>query len=252
MLASEFAEKCRRAATETKTLYVHGGWGQPLTAANKKSFIARDSWNRGHAKDINAATDDTFAFDCVCFVKSMIDGFAGDPKKPYGGATYNKPCQDVGIKALMDLYCVEKSGDMSNIMPGEYLVYADYSHCGIYLGNGEVAECTYRWKNGVQITKIDQPERKNLWGYHGKLWLWMDYNYRSEYIGIQTGAYKSEANAKKYMRNSKIQHMFYVEPYYKNAYTFDTEAEARAALPGIQEEVKGAFITKYKASDLVI
>lgn len=234
MLAKDFAEKCRWVAESVPTQYRRGGWGQPTKISGKTFFI----------------------FDCVCFVKSLIDGFAADPNKPYGGATYGKPCPDAynDVMSMLKKHCVDVSSDMSNIMPGEFLAYIDYSHCGIYLGgpNKEVVECTPRWKNGVQITRLDQPERKSLWGFHGKLWEYMDYNYRPEYIGIQTGAYKSEANARKYMRNKKIQHMFYVEPYYKVAYTFDTEAEARAALPGIQEDVKGAFITKYKASDLVL
>lgn len=229
MLAKDFAEKCRWVAESVPTQYRRGGWGQPVKISGKTFFI----------------------FDCVCFVKSMIDNFSADPDKPYGGATYGKPCPDAynDVISMLKKHCVDVSSDMSNIMPGEFLAYIDYSHCGIYIGEGLVVECTPRWKNGVQITRIDQPERKSLWGFHGKLWEYMDYNYRSEFFGVQTGAYKSLANAVRY--SGPGEHIFYVGELYKAAYTFDTEKEAKAALASIKKTFKDAFISKYKVNDLV-
>lgn len=230
MLASDFAEKCKAVALDVPTIYKRGGWGQYDKRTGR------------------------FQFDCVCFVKSMIDNFRADKTKPYGGATYGKPCPDVNndVQAMLRKHCVDISSDMSNIMPGEYLCYWDYSHCGIYIGDGQVVECTYRWKDGVQITKIDQPERKSLWGFHGKLWEWMDYNYRPSVIwAVQTGAYKSFANAKKYMKEG--QHLFDVRPYYKAAYVFDDEEVAKKNLQTIRDKVcKDAFVTNYEGSALII
>ena len=230
MFASDFALKCKDVALNVPTIYKNGGWGQYDAAKGR------------------------FQFDCVCFIKSMIDGFCADKTKKFGGATYGRPCPDYynDVKSMLRNHCVDISSDMSNIMPGEYLCYWDYSHCGIYIGNGEVVECTYRWKNGVQITKIDQPERKSLWGYHGKLWEYMDYTYKPEVIwAVQTGAYKSFANAKKYMKEG--QHVFKVNPYYKVAYTFDSKEAAENEVRSIQLAVcKDAFVTNYEGSTLVI
>lgn len=228
LLASDFADKCRNVAENVPTVYKIGGWGQ---------YDART---------------EKFQFDCVCFVKSMIDGFRADKSKPYGGATFGKPCPDWlnDIQTMLRKHCVDISADMSDIMPGEFLVYLDYSHCGIYIGNGEVAEATPRWKSGVQITRLDQPERKSLWAYHGKLWEWLDYNYRPEEIyAIQTGAYKSLSNAKRYLKSG--QHIFKVDPYYKDAFIYDSKAEAEKTLPEIKDAYKDAFVTSYKGDALI-
>ena len=227
MLATDFALKCKEIAENVPTIYKLGGWGQ----YNSKRGV--------------------FEFDCNCFIKSVLDGFKADKSKPFGGAKYGKPCPDISIKDMLQKECVDVSQDMSNILPGEYLAYLNYGHCGIYLGDGLVAECTYRWKNGVQITRIDQPERKTLWAFHGKLWKYMDYTYRPDVVwGVQTGAYKSIANAKKYIKEG--QHIFKVDPLYKTAYVFDSKAQAEAALPTIKASVKDAFVTNYKGESLVI
>ena len=44
-------------------------------------------------------------------------------------------------------------------------------HCGVYIGNSQVIECSPKWENGVQITKLTQ--RK--WKKHGFL-PWIDYD----------------------------------------------------------------------------
>jgi hypothetical protein len=175
--ATVFAQRCLNAARSTKTIYVMGGWGQPMTDANKAYFIKNYSFNQKTDRKaaIQAASNDTFAFDCICFIKSMLDGFSGDLSQQFGGATYGKPCPDITIKSLLET-CTSISTDINTVTIGEYLVYSDYSHCGIYVGNGQVAECTYRWKDGVQITRIDQAERTGLWKYHGKLTKFLDYS----------------------------------------------------------------------------
>ena len=185
-----FATKCINVVQNVKTLYVNGGWGQPLTDANKEYFIKNYAFNRStkngknRADVIRAASSDTFAFDCVCYVKSVLDGFVGDVTKPYGGATYGKPCKDITIQKMITDECVDVSTDMSNILIGEFLSYANYSHCGIYVGiiDGKrmVAECTYAWKDGVQFVDMDCANRKDMWKYHGKLWHFMDYKYKEK------------------------------------------------------------------------
>ena len=210
MLATEFASKCIEVAQKVKTLYVYGGWGQPLNQANKnylKKLYKKNATD--FAADIDAADDNTFAFDCVCFVKSMLDGFKADKTKTYGGATYGKPCPDITIQDLLNKYCVDISTNLNNIMIGEFIVSSDYGHCGIYVGklNGKrmVAESTYNKSyngySGVQLIDMDRPERKNMWKYHGKLWQWMDYNVNTNQTSaaptpITTDKLKSMVNEK--------------------------------------------------------
>lgn len=56
-------------------------------------------------------------------------------------------------------------------------------HAGVYIGNGQVVECTTDWSGGVQISNITSSggRHKNgvwmrSWTHHGKLTKWIDYN----------------------------------------------------------------------------
>ena len=71
MKASELVSKAIDIAKNYKTLYVMGCFGAPMTAANKKRYTTNHSYNKAAArvKMINAASDDTFGFDCVCLIK---------------------------------------------------------------------------------------------------------------------------------------------------------------------------------------
>lgn len=161
-----------------KTVYVYGGWGQPLTEGNKNFFIKTFPQNQSASRKaaIMAADANTFAMDCFCGpVKSVIDGFNGDPTKPYGGATYGVPCNDLQTLKQFLADCTDVSTDMSKIHECEILVYKDYSHCGVYVGDGLVVEATYNFDDGVQFTRLNQAERKGKWYYHGKMSKYIDY-----------------------------------------------------------------------------
>ena len=218
MLNSDFAKKCINVATNVKTLYVMGGWGEPLTDYWKNYFITHYEFNRSidpYGKDraalIRAASADTYAFDCNCSIKSILDGFKADPNQTYGGATYGKPCPDYSINNMLLKECVDVSSNMSNILIGEYIVSTDKGHCGIYVGviGGKrmVAESTYRWADGYQLTDMDCDARKNMWGYHGKLWNFMDYKYKEKSLFTDTTANASpklDTNALKAKVNSRV------------------------------------------------
>ena len=90
MKATELVNKVIDIAKNDKTLYVMGCFGAPLTAANKKRYTTNHSYNKAAArvKMINAASEDTFGFDCVCLIKSILWGWCGDKSKTYGGAVY--------------------------------------------------------------------------------------------------------------------------------------------------------------------
>ena len=170
MKSKEFIERLQMV-TELPTMYIKGGIGRPLTDANKKKAIEQYSYNKNREKKIMAASSATFGFDCVGVIKSLLWGFCGDVTKAIGGAKYkSNGVPDVNEDGMLDL-CTDVSSDMSFILPGEFLYMK--GHCGIYIGENKVIECTPSFFDGVGYTRIS--ERK--WTKHGKLPS-IDYNYK--------------------------------------------------------------------------
>ena len=180
MKASELVAKLKDLATNYKTLYVMGCIGAPMTASNKKRYYEHHEYNRKpeRAPMINAATADTFGFDCVCMIKSVLWGWNGDKTKTYGGAKYNSNgVPDVNADHMINL-CSGISTDFSKIEVGE-AVWCK-GHIGVYIGDGLAVECTPKWKNNVQITAVKNIGAKS--GYnartrtkHGRL-PWIEYD----------------------------------------------------------------------------
>lgn len=174
MTSAAFVEKAKDIANNYKTLYVMGGFGAPLTAANKKRYIANYAYNAQAARKklINAASANTFAFDCVNLIKGILWGWDGNAKKSYGGAVYgSNGVPDTGADGMMS-YCTGVSTNFSNIEVGE-VVHMN-GHIGIYIGGGLAVECTPIWKDGVQITAVGNIGKKKgyntrTWTNHGKL-----------------------------------------------------------------------------------
>lgn len=172
MKASDFVAKLKDIATNYKTLYIMGCFGAPMTTANKKRYINHHPYNKQPArvKLINAASADTFGFDCVCLIKGVLWGWSGDKSKIYGGAKYaTNGVPDADANAMINL-CSEVSTDFSNVEVGE-AVWTN-GHIGVYIGNGLAIECTPAWKNRVQITACNcskQGYNTRKWKKHGKL-----------------------------------------------------------------------------------
>ena len=172
MKASDFVAKLKDIATNYKTLYVMGCFGAPMTTANKKRYIDHHPYNKQPArvKLINAASADTFGFDCVCLIKGVLWGWSGDKSKIYGGAKYaTNGVPDVDANAMINL-CSEVSTDFSNVEVGE-AVWTN-GHIGVYIGDGLAIECTPAWKNRVQITACNCSKpgyNTRKWKKHGKL-----------------------------------------------------------------------------------
>lgn len=149
-------------AENMKTLYVMGGIGYPLNK-NGKARALKYEYNRRATRRrfIEAATPDTFAFDCVNVVKSVLWGFDGNVNAQYGGAKYAS--NGIPDTTIGNLYKMGKkhSTDMTDIAAGEFLVLHEH-HCGVYVGNGLVVEATPAWENKVQITKMTM----RPWRYH--------------------------------------------------------------------------------------
>ena len=170
----ELAAKLTEIAAKYKTLYVLGCFGAPLTAANKERYINAYSYNSkaNRKKQINAASADTFGFDCVNLIKAVLWGWNGDKTANYGGANYaSNGVPDIGADAMIGV-CKDVSTNFKNIEVGEAVWMS--GHIGIYIGGGLAVECTPAWKNKVQITAVGNIGKKSgyntrTWVKHGKL-----------------------------------------------------------------------------------
>lgn len=172
MTNKEFVAKLINIAKNTKTLYVMGCFGAPMNPFNKKRYTNNHSYNKTADRTamINAASSDTFGFDCVCLIKGVLWGFSGDPSKTYGGAVYtSNGVPDIGADSMIKV-CKDVSTDFSKIEVGEAVWMK--GHIGVYVGDGLAVECTPKWENKVQITACNCSKggynRRN-WTKHGKL-----------------------------------------------------------------------------------
>ena len=180
MKASDFVYTAKSIATNYKTLYVMGGWGAPLTPANKNRYINGYAYNKqaSRAEMIRSASANTFAFDCVCLIKGILWGWYGNANATNGGAVYaSNGVPDINADQMINR-CAGVSKDFSNIQIGEAVWKS--GHIGVYIGNGLAVECTPAWANKVQITAVLNIGAKKgfngrYWTSHGKL-PWITYN----------------------------------------------------------------------------
>ena len=170
----EFVEILKSIATDYKTLYVLGCFGSPLNDANKERYSKNNSYNKKSArtKKINAASAETFGFDCSNLIKGVLWGWNGDKLKSYGGAKYgSNNVPDINADTMISK-CSNVSTDFSNIEIGEAVWIK--GHIGVYIGDGLAVECIVKWDDGVQITAVSNIGKKSgynsrKWTKHGKL-----------------------------------------------------------------------------------
>lgn len=172
MSAEEFAEKCIAVASNYNTVYMSGVFGWPVTQYTiDRKLRANPSWYTAERVDYftKLIGEDYFGFDCVCFVKAILWGWDGNPENIYGGAKYeSNGVPDIDEGQMLNV-CVDVSENFENIVVGQYLWTP--GHCGIYVGKGLAAECTTRWKNGVQLTALANiPDQWGNSGYPARKW----------------------------------------------------------------------------------
>lgn len=179
MIVTEFVDMALDIAENCDTLYVMGCFGAPMNAKNKKRYCNNNIYNKKAVRTglIQLATDRTFGFDCCGLVKGILWGFSKDKNKTYGGAIYkSNEVPDASADGLISR-CTNTSFNFDTIIPGE-LVHMT-GHCGIYVGNGRVVECSPKWRDGVQITGIAGYEHdcahERIWTSHGRL-PWVKYS----------------------------------------------------------------------------
>lgn len=98
--------------------------------------------------------------DCSGLIKACFWGY------PSNGV-YQKNLKDMNADTMIK-QCIHVSSDFSRILPGE-LVWIK-GHIGIYLRDGVVIECTPKWKNGVQLTYLNNGINQNIYGLHERKW----------------------------------------------------------------------------------
>ncbi len=174
MPAAELVRRVVDVAKNYKTLYIMGCFGAPMTAANKERYTKNHAYNTSTSQKarINAASADTFGFDCVNLIKGILWGWSGDTSKRYGGATYPTAaalqagvCPDVSADGMIKI-CKGVSTNFSKIVPGAAVWTS--GHIGVYIGDGLAVECTPKWKNRVQITAVANIGAKA--GYNARKW----------------------------------------------------------------------------------
>ena len=163
MTNKEFIQKLQNVLNY-KTVYMWGTFGSPVTEELLMEKCNQyPNWYISRASKLRKLIgEDYFSFDCVGLIKGVLWGWNADKTKYHGGAKYNSNgVPDVSANMLINKCNPTK--DFGNILPGE-VVWLE-GHVGVYIGNGQVIECTPAWENGVQITLL----KDRIWVKHGKL-----------------------------------------------------------------------------------
>ena len=181
MPASDLAAMCINIADNYKTLYIMGCFGANMNASNKSRYTTNHSYNKQASRTamINAASNDTFGFDCVCLIKGILWGWSGKiySSGGYGGASYAaNGVPDIGTEGIIGKCSgVSTTFNYSTMQVGELLWMN--GHVGVYVGNKLGIECSPKWKNKVQWsstnTAVSGYNQRN-WTKHG-LMPYVDY-----------------------------------------------------------------------------
>lgn len=180
----ELKDKLIDLVNNHATVYAYGCWGNQLTESLIETKARQYPWwyTESKKKELKAMTKlgyVVWGFDCSCMIKSILWGWNADTSKTTGGAIYNNNDDVPDINANeMIRRCNHISENFSSIDVGE-VVWLD-GHIGVYIGDGQVVECTPAWQNKVQITKLSQ--RK--WLKHGKL-PWIIYEEANPFLGTK-------------------------------------------------------------------
>ena len=162
----ELKNKLLDIVNNYETVYMYGCWGQVVNEPIINSKAKQYPWWYTAVKQRQLkglVGKKCFAFDCVCLIKSILWGWNGSTTKGNGGAVYgSNGVPDISANTMITK-CTNVSTDFSTIEVGEAVWLK--GHIGVYIGDGQVVECTPAWKNKVQITKLSQRN----WLKHGKL-----------------------------------------------------------------------------------
>ena len=173
MKNTEFVKRLKKVATDYKTTYMWGTWGNKVTddLITKKVKQYPKNYSAARQKELRAMVGKgVWAFDCCGLIKGILWGWVGDDSKKNGGAVYaSNGVPDSGADSTFKK-CKEQSSDFSDIEIGE-AVWKE-GHIGVYIGNGLAVESTNSWDRCVQITACNCSKagyKRRDWKKHGKL-----------------------------------------------------------------------------------
>lgn len=134
--------------TKCNTIYVLGGYGKFLTDTNIHAVCDQYNYNRlRYAMYKKVCNMGYRMFDCSGLVKGILWG-ATPSLLPKYATNRVKDLNADGLKKI----CYGLTDKLGDLRPGMLLFLP--GHVGIYAGNGKVIECTPKWQNGVQYTKL--------------------------------------------------------------------------------------------------
>lgn len=170
--AQEFVNRLKEIESNYHTVYCWGSFGFPVTSYNitrlarQYPAIYTSNEQAKLTRLIGQPNKIWFAFDCVGLIKGALWNWKANPNSSNGGAQYcSNGVGDIDCNGMFDK-CSGKTTDFSNIEVGEFL-WRD-GHIGVYIGDELGIECTPIWKNGVQITAVENIGPKK--GYETRRW----------------------------------------------------------------------------------
>lgn len=108
----------------------------------------------------NSKKGNAYLCDCSGLIKAAFWGY------PQNGF-YQKNLKDMNADSMIN-NCNDVSSVFSKISRGEFVWMK--GHIGVYLRDGVVIECTPKWKNGVQLTYLNNGINQNIYGLPERKW----------------------------------------------------------------------------------
>lgn len=122
----------RKKAAQSNTIYVLGSFGQILTSAFLDQKCKQLPWNQQQRPFLSKYVDKNIqAYDCVGLIKAYL--WDDKPSNYNAGEDENEEMMYNRATTKGPIHTLPEREGMLVFMPG---------HVGVYIGNGEVVECT--------------------------------------------------------------------------------------------------------------